>query len=199
MVQATDPARGGALIDGEVRIDGMKVGATNAAFAWTAPAAGAAAGVQVTAAGYKVWSGSIMLTAPAPPPHPPPVGGGGGGGGGTKKASYSYTCKPLTSGVEFTVKGVDFPTAAGTKVTITPQFDGIFTAFGVSHFCGTDAPAGSNGPFGPFPVDATGKFDATVTVLYGCQPTCSVRLFVSCNKLLPSQITDPGGPYCKCS
>jgi hypothetical protein len=200
-VQAKDPARNNALVTGEVLINGVKVGSTNAAFAWTAPGSGSSAAVQVNAAGYKPWSGSIALVAPPPPPPPPPVGGGssGSGSGGTKVASYSYTCEPLAGGVKFTVKGVDFPTTPGTQVTITPQFDGIFTAFGVTHFCGQDAPASSKGPFGPFPVDATGKFDATVTVLYGCQPTCSVRLFVSCNKLLPGQITDPGGPYCKCS
>jgi hypothetical protein len=202
MCNTTDPARNKALVAGDVLFNGTKVGLTNTAFAWTAPGSGSSAAVQVIAAGYKTWSGSIALTVPLPPS--PPSGGGVSSGGGTetgskKPASYSYTCEPLTGGVKFTVTGLNFPTLPGTNVTITPQFDGIFTAFGKSNICGIDAPSGSNGPFGPFPVDATGKFTATVTVVFGCQPTCSVRLFVSCNKLMPGQITDPGGPYCKCN
>jgi hypothetical protein len=202
IAKATDPARNQALVAGDVTINGAMVGQTNKTFAWTAPGTGASAAAQVTAAGYQPWSGSIALTSPAPPPPTPPVvsgGGSGSGSGASQPASYKYTCEPLPGGVKFNVTGENFPKQPGTTVTITPQFDGIYTAFGKTYICGSDSPGGGSQTFGPFPVDATGKFSATVTVLYGCQPTCSVRLMISCNKLMPAQITDPGGPYCKCS
>ena len=197
-VQATDPARGNAMVSGDVLIDGVKVGPTNAVSGWRAPASGTSATVQVNAPGYKPWSGSIALRRYSPPPTPqvPPISVPGKPAS-TKHASYRYTCEPQIGGVTFKVTGEGFP--AGSYVTIEPHFDGVFTAFGRTHICGQDTPATSRGPFGPYTVDATGKFEATnVTVLYGCQPECSVQLVASCDKLLRTQILHPGGPSCKC-
>lgn len=202
-VQAKDPSRGDALISGDVLINGVHVGSTTANFAWTAPTSGSAAAVQVNAAGYMPWSGSITLMRPqgtVPNPVPVVVGGSGGSGGSSgKNASYWYTCEPVTGGVKFKINGANFPTTPNTQVTIMPQFNGNFTAFGITRTCGEDAQAGTNGPFGPFSVDAAGKFEVTVgPVRFGCQSTCAVSLLLSCNRLLPSQITHPGGPYCNC-
>ncbi|NME81485.1 hypothetical protein [Rhodococcus sp. 105337] len=192
---STDSARNQALVTGDVLINGTKVGQTNKSFAWTAAGTGTSATVQITAAGYKPWSGSITLMPKLITPPDPIQIGSGSKSGGSQPASYSYTCEPLTSGVKFSVTGQNFPKDAGTTVTIMPQFDGIFTSFGTTHICGMDSPEDGSQTF---PVDANGKFTGTVIVRYGCQPTCSVRVVLSCNKLMPSQITDPGGPYCKC-
>jgi len=204
LVHATDPDRGNALVSGEVLINGVKVGSTNAIFAWAVAynhiGAAFLASVHVKAAGYKLWEGTITVdmssgssTGPGPSRSPPgtippkPVD--------AKKASYSYTCKPLAGGIEFTVKGVDFP--AGAQATITPSIEGTFTAFGQTKICGEAVLATTKGPFGPFTVDATGKFEATVTVLYGSLPSCYGKVRVSCNK--PVGITEPSGPICRCS
>jgi hypothetical protein len=107
------------------------------------------------------------------------------------KASYSYTCKQNPGGVEFTVKGVGL--TQGTKVWIQPKFSGIFYAGGQVKKCGGDAQ--TQIPFGPFPVDGTGKFEATVPILYGCQPGCFVGIQVSTDR---EYWIDVVGPNCDC-
>ena len=112
---------------------------------------------------------------------------------GTGEESYSYTCKPLAGGVEFTVKGEGLTPKA--KVWIQPKFSGIFTAFGQTKICGGDTMGIPPNGFGPFQAEGTGKFEVTVQVLYGCQPGCSLKLQV---RTLDNWI-DVVGPSCGCS
>ncbi len=203
LVTATDPKRNDMLVSGEVLFDGLKVGQTNIAFAWLSWNLGKVA-VQVNADGYQPWLGSINVVSYFDPNAG--IGGVGsskspdGRGAGGKKSStpsYTYSCEPLQGGVKFKVNGTGFP--PGAKVYIDHHFDGIFTdAWGQSLICGIDEPQNQKVPFGPVTVQADGKFEATITIMYGCQPTCRVRVVVTSPDLQPGQIVDPGGPFCQC-
>ncbi|WP_139335071.1 hypothetical protein [Mycobacterium sp. GA-1841] len=200
LVTATDPQRNSVPVAGDVLISGSVVAQTNKTFPWAAPGQGNSVPVQVTAPGYSPWAGTISLTTPVKP-----TGSTDGGGSNPPKPptppkvpSCTYTCKPLPGGVEFVVTGKDFPTTPpGSSVTITAEFDGIYTAFGQTHICGEEAPG--TGSYGPYYVGADGSFTTpAITVLYGCQPTCSVRVVVHASSVPQSQIGTPASPYCKC-
>lgn len=210
LITATDPQRMNRMVDGEVLFNGIKVGQTNKTFAWTAPKSGSPVTAQVNAPGYKPWSGSLPLIAP---PVTPVIPGGerwrGPGGGSPGKSSsptsaarYSYTCESITGGIKFSVKGEGFPTKPETTVTVEPRIAGIFTAFGVAHYCQEDYTASSMPKtFGPYMVNAEGKVEFSVNMVFSgsaCLPTCSVTLLMFCNNLSHTHITGPD-TICKCT
>lgn len=189
IVSAKDPARGDMPVPGDVLFNGTKVAVTNATFAYATPSSGPSIAVQVTAPGYNPWTGAISLTD-RPSPSGPPIGGGsssGGGasGGGTSTPTIDFTCEHDDSSVTFTVKGTGYPTTPGSQVTVYHHITGIFTAFGVTHLCG--GPPGGLNNHGPYTVDATGGFTATIKVVFACNKGCEVTLSAQSNKLTSTQ------------
>lgn len=190
LVTTSDPSRNNKLIDADIDIEGSPYGKSNVMFSYNPDSSTPyQAIVTVNAPGYQQWTGSISVIDkiievedPMDPTDPPP----------TKDPSYTYTCNVISGakGIEFVIKGTDFP--PGVQLEIQTVWSGLVGTMNTD-FCGSDA---TGDLIRTTVTDANGTFEEKLKVLFGCQPTCSLKVIVYSRAGL--SIIDPPEKWCSC-